>query len=288
MVTLPNGKRRLEFSRGSLGKAISIPCGRCIGCRLERSRQWAVRILHESQLHEESSFLTLTYSDEHLPSSRSLVVGHCQLFLKRLRARLAPKRVRFFLCGEYGERTARPHYHAILFGYGFPDKIPLEGKKGLFFSQELVETWGLGHCSVGSVTFESASYVASYATKKILGEAAVSHYKGRKPEFLLMSRRPGIGRGWIDSYSSDVYPSDEVIVRGFPSRPPRYYDQVFAARDAAVFEAIRASREAKALELNTIVNSYGVEEPGWPSAKRLRVREVCARAKLALKSRSLE
>lgn len=239
--------------------------------------------------------MTLTY--ESVPPNGSLSVYDCQSFLKRLRARLNPVRIRFFLCGEYGEKLGRPHYHAIIFGFGFPDKVPLSnsflpGKFQLYSSELLSSTWGHGLCSIGSVTFESASYVANYATKKVVGDKAAAHYGGRKPEFLLMSRRPGIARGWIDKFSSDVYPSDEVIVRGRPARPPRYYDQVMISRHGAgssVVESFRASREAAASSLEAVVRK-GVTSLIAPSlnARRLDVRRRVAEAKLQLKSRSSE
>ena len=129
------GKRSVVFSRNSGydDRRVSVPCGQCIGCRLERSRQWAVRCVHESSLHRFSSFITLTYNDEHLPSDRSLNVEHFQRFMKRLRKHLEPLKIRFFHCGEYGDKFRRPHYHAIVFGYDFPDRIPFQKKVVLNF-----------------------------------------------------------------------------------------------------------------------------------------------------------
>ena len=121
-----SGKMCLSFKRseGLFGSfsAINLPCGQCIGCRLERSRQWAVRCMHEASLHDENSFLTLTYSDENLPPGGSLHLPDFQNFMKRLRKSIAPKRVRFYHCGEYGDILSRPHYHALLFGYDFDDR----------------------------------------------------------------------------------------------------------------------------------------------------------------------
>lgn len=284
----PEG-RRLSFKMfGAVGKGISLPCGRCVGCRLERSRQWAVRLMHESEMHEASSFLTLTYSDEHLPSDGSLSVETCQLFMKRLRERLAPIKIRFFLCGEYGEKFGRPHYHAIIFGYGFPDKIPLErqGEHQLFISDLLLDVWGLGHVSIGSVTFDSTAYVARYSMKKVSGDLAEAHYQGRKPEFLLMSRRPGIGRLWIDKHLGSVYPSDEVIVNAHPSRPPRYYDQVLEMDNPGLFDSLKIFRSERAENLDRKVVRSGLPSESHP--RRLAVRRRVAEAKLKLKSRNVE
>lgn len=310
LVEGPQG-RRLEFGSKASGKALSLPCGRCIGCRLERSRQWAVRIMHEAKMHEVSCFLTLTYDPEHLPKDGSLSVDECQRFLKRLRARIAPTRVRFFLCGEYGEvcelcgegrkvclcprpvfGLGRPHYHAILFGYDFPDRVLVPGarKHPIFSSSLLSETWGNGFASIGSVSFDSAAYVANYATKKVTGEKAQDHYRGRRPEFLLMSRRPGIGRTFVERYVSDVYPSDTVVVKGVVSRPPRYYQKVALQLCWQSTADLLARREAEAERLEEYVLKSGDRvfvAPGR-NARRLAVRKLVAEAKAQLKSRSME
>ena len=251
----PGGRRSLVFSRdqGLDGSEIEIACGQCVGCRLERSRQWAVRCVHEAQLHEANCFITLTYSPEHLPSNFSLDKSHFQKFMKRLRKRVG--RVRFFHCGEYGETNFRPHYHACLFGYDFPDKQLWTERDGvkLYVSPMLNEIWGMGHCTVGDVTFESAAYVARYIVKKVTGERASEHYQvveqetGEvhtvEPEYTTMSRRPGIGAGWFRKFGSDVYPSDEVIVRGHPMRPPKYYDGLYELQNPEGLDDVKAKRK---------------------------------------------
>lgn len=313
LVSSPEG-RRVVFARGAHGQPLSLPCGRCIGCRLERARQWAVRVMHESKMHDESAFITLTYDDKHLPKGGTLVVEDVQKFLKRLRERvnygrflcLEPIRIRFFLCGEYGEKRGRPHYHAIIFGFGFPDKVRLakRGEFAEYSSRLLSESWGNGDARLGTVSFDSAMYVASYSTKKITGKKAREHYQGRKPEFLLMSRggrrARGIGRGWIEQFHGDVYPSDEVIVNGKECKPPRYYDLFMASRDEKGFESIRARRALAAEELEKELSGepvslkkaaalyasgqYGLSR----KALRLKVMETVAKAKASLKSRNLE
>lgn len=280
--------------RDAKGKALSLPCGKCIGCRLERARQWAVRIMHESEMHEDSCFITLTYRDEDLPPDGSISVSVAQLFMKRLRARIAPVKVRFFLVGEYGEVTGRAHYHLLLFGYDFPDKVVLSETptQTLYRSDILADIWGFGNCSIGQVTFDSACYVAKYACKKIIGKMAAAHYRGRLPEFCTMSRRPGIGSGWIKKFSSDVFPSDEVIVKGFPARPPRFYDKFLEVQNPDLFSAVKVQREAA---VEALVAELEVVSPGWTDLKdhvrnlrRIEVREIVATAKAALKSRTLE
>lgn len=300
LITAPDGARRLSFGGISGGKGVSLPCGSCLGCKLERSRQWAVRIMHESKMHEANSFLTLTFDQLPEPCVEcapgvegSLCVCLLQRFFKRLRSRLAPERIRFFACGEYGERLGRPHYHAIVFGWFPSDSVFLKGsgELSLFSSRLLSDAWGFGFASVGRVSFDSASYVANYATKKISTnrEDEKKRLAGRKPEFLVMSRRPGIGRSWIDKFASDVYPSDEVIIRGVQCRPPRYYDQVVEGRGVEAFAPIRAKREEMSSVLESMVLASGAEvfvAPG-NNARRLLVRGVVAKAKFALKRRSL-
>lgn len=286
------GKRRLSFGSKGFGKGLSLPCGRCIGCRLERARQWAVRIMHESRMHDSNCFITLTYDDEHLPKDGSIKVEHLQLFFKRLRERVAPARIRFFACGEYGEKLGRPHYHAIVFGWDPPDKVLISGsgELSLFSSHLLSSTWANGFASVGQVSYDSATYVANYATKKITGPEASKHYGTRKPEFLVMSRRPGIGKLWFDKFRSDVYPSDEVIYKGFSTRPPRYYDNLLDKSDPCMLKDLKMKRELEAEKLEEYMLADGSMIRVAPSnnARRLVQREVVARAKLALKCRSLE
>ncbi len=310
LVKTPEGNH-ISLKRDSYGKALSLPCGKCIGCRLERARQWAVRLMHESECHIDCSFITLTYEKE--PFNGSIDVSVAQLFMKRLRAKIAPIKVRFFLCGEYGMictvcgngqkvceclrpvfEIGRPHYHAIIFGYDFPDKVLLSSNAelSLFRSDELDSVWGLGYCSIGSVTFDSCCYVAKYALKKIIGKKAKVHYKGRLPEFLTMSRRPGIGAEWIKKFTSDVFPSDEVIVNGFPGRPPRFYDLFLEAEDPEMYERLKLKREEDA---DAVEKEVSCRTPGWIDLKdvsrnlrRIEVRRIVAEAKASLKSRKLE
>lgn len=306
----PDGKRRLSFDRSSGGKGVSLPCGSCLGCKLERARQWAVRIMHEAKMHDRNSFVTLTYDDEHLPSGScrcgrpdgpprghvagSVCVDDLQKFFKRLRERIRPSRIRFFACGEYGEKLGRPHYHACLFGW-FPEDavcVKRAGELSLFSSSMLSAAWGLGFTSVGSLSFDSASYVANYASKQIRTNKAdeAKRLAGRAREFLVMSRRPGIGRCWYDRFSGDVFPSDEVIVRGRACRPPRYYDKLQDGVDPEGMARIRLRREEAAEQLEEMVLASGsLRAVVAPCGKRFeQVRETVARAKLALKRRALE
>lgn len=319
IVAGPDGRRRVCF-RGVPppgAKSISVPCGYCIGCVLESARQWAVRILHEAKTHEDNSFITLTFDEANLPPDGSLSVKTAQKFLKRLRKRIAEvacecsttkcgrvscpsRKIRFFLAGEYGEKLGRPHYHAIVFGWSFPDKVYFKGtgELSLFTSPLLSQSWGFGFASVGQVSFDSALYVANYATKKIRTnrEEDARRLNGRAPEFRIMSRggrakgEGGIGHAWITKWAGDVYPSDEVIVRGVSTRPPRYYDQVVGRRDPEGLARVKARRESTAERLEEVMLQSGdtIFLPASRNARRLKQMEAVARAKFALKSRKLE
>lgn len=222
---------------------MEVPCGQCMACRIERSRQWSMRIMHETQEHEISSFVTLTYDDDHLPPLLSLDKREAQLFIKRLRKSLGYK-IRYYLCGEYGDKFKRPHFHAILFGY-WPDdaQVVKDTPSGpLFSSASLSSLWGKGLCVLGSVTFESASYVAAYCTKKITGPLADVHYSGRAPEFALMSRRPGIGYLWYLKYRGETWRDDTVVIRGKEMKPPQAYKRLLQRDDYNTFRSVRNQR----------------------------------------------
>lgn len=256
-----NGKRKLVFNPKYAidDSEITVACGQCVGCRLERSRQWAIRCMHEAQMHDHNSFITLTYNEENLPYPPSLNVKHYQDFMKRFRKKFSDTTIRFYHCGEYGDENQRPHYHAIIFGFDFPDKeIFKQSHNGdnYYVSETLNNLWGKGYCIIGDVSFESAAYVARYIMKKVNGETAEEHYKcvdpdtgelfDIKPEYTTMSRRPGIGKTWYEKYKSDVFPSDFIVVRGRKMRPPKYYDDLLGEEDGGEYDYIKYQRELKA------------------------------------------
>lgn len=274
--------------RGDIVATLQLPCGRCTGCRLERSRQWALRILHETKCHRENCFLTLTYDEDHCPRDRSLDYKEFQRFMKRLRKRFSGKRIRFYMCGEYGEQFDRPHFHACIFGIDFKDKVLFSeaGSNRLWTSATLEALWPFGFSSIGEVTFESAAYVARYCMKKVTGEMAKDHYAmvdldtgeiyQKEPEFAHMSLKPGIGALWLQKYFSDVFPRDYVVARGHKSKPPRYYDKRLKAANPDMYEDICLKRE---LDSRERVNDNTLE--------RLAVREECAVARAQLYKRRL-
>lgn len=289
-----SGKRSLVFGPegGKYGFPVEVPCGRCIGCRLERSRQWAIRLVHEGALHEEKCFLTLTYDPAHLPPDGSLDVTEFQRFMKRLRKKVSPTRIRFFHCGEYGEKLGRPHYHACLFNFDFLDKSLWSVREGvsLYVSPILAELWPFGFSTIGDVTFESAAYVARYVMKKVTGAAAPVHYEKKKPEYVTMSRRPGIGKGWYDKFKSDVYPHDFVVVNGVKVRPPKFYDSKFELTDPQMFSTLKARRVSRSTvkeeSFNDVLGKMQVIDANCDA--RLAVKEEVLKSRINQLVRPLE
>jgi len=269
---------------------ITLPCGGCIGCRLERSKQWAIRCVNEASQHSQNSFITLTYNDANLPRQDgpeghpgNLEKSDYQKFMKRLRKKFG-NNIKFFHCGEYGEDKGRPHYHACLFNHDFEDKKLWKIVRGnpLYTSAALSERWGLGFCSVGAVTFQSSAYVARYILKKVTGLPAASHYEWvdpetgeifqRAPEYATMSK--GIGESWIKKFQADVYPDDFIVIDGKKHKPPRYYDKQVKEN---AFEAIRQSRSIRAMK------KYSENQPA-----RRKVRETVLEARLKGLKREME
>jgi len=306
-----NGKRKIVFNikDGFADMPVTVPCGKCVGCRLERARQWAVRCVHEASRYDTNCFITLTYNDENLPKDRSLVKEDFQKFMKRLRKHiqgenlpgvpenqwalfdLSKRCVRYYHCGEYGETLKRPHYHALLFNYDFTDKEYYQKKAGtvLWISDTLNRLWCKGYCVIGSVTFESAAYVARYIMKKMDGVLALEHYQDVGVnirtgeivqvlrEYTTMSRRPGIGSSWFAEFKDEVFPSDTVIMRGREMRPPRYYDQIYDLTNHADLCRIKSMRKEHILA-----------HPEEQTTTRLIQKEKCKHAQIKSLIRSLE
>lgn len=287
-----NGKRQVTFVKKDAISNIILPCGKCTGCRLEKSRQWAMRCMHEASLHDENCFLTLTYSEENLPIDGSLNLKHFQDFIKRLRKQLEPRKIRFYHCGEYGEKFSRPHYHSIIFNYDFPDKKIWKQEKDytLWTSDQLDTIWQHGFGSIGRVTFDSAAYVARYIMKKITGKRAQDHYNvisrygeivDLAPEYTTMSRgrRPdgGIGYRYYEKFKSEIFPDDFVIINGKKVKPPKYYERFFEKENPEAFKKHK-QRLKKIAAKNKKDNTY----------ERLLVKEKCTKARLNIHNRAYE
>lgn len=264
------------------GAPMEVACGQCLGCRLDRSRIWAMRIIHESQQWDHNCFITLTYREprdcseqqlkdqHHVPEDGSLRKKHFQDFMKRLRKfsgtdqgkeylaqDVTNRKIRYYQCGEYGDQLDRPHYHACLFNVRFMDQELFQQREGnlLFISETLEKLWPYGFSTIGELTFESAAYCARYVLKKVTGNKAHDHYlrfnpdTGEiywlEPEYCTMSRRPGIGKTWYDQYKDDCFPSDETPVpgQGVIPKVPRYYEELLRIEQPDIYEEVKAARQ---------------------------------------------
>lgn len=297
------GKKRLFWSREDCilfyerdglpegDNVLQLPCSGCLGCRLERARQWAVRCMHEASLYEDNCFVTLTFNPEayakYCPTG-SLDRRHVQLFLKRLRRRFFDRKIRVFYCGEYGKKNGRAHYHLLLFNFDFPDKIYEKTVNGNHYykSSVLDEIWSdpesgknIGMSIIGELTYASAGYVARYNLKKVNGKGKDEAYQRIDavtgeviqlyPEFCQSSLKPGIGKPWFDKYGmTDIFPLDEVVVEGTKNRPPRYYDKLLEKVNPELFLDIKQRRIDKFKMLNC-------DDRLWRRLKvRLRKKEI--------------
>lgn len=294
------GESKLGFSPDDPRVMYSVPvrCGHCMSCRIADASMWGIRCLHEASLYgmPNNAFATFTYKPESLPAYGNLEPRDMQLMLKRLRKSLGSQRIRFYLCGEYGGKTSRPHYHALLFNY-WPADAKYWRKSGsgddLYRSVSLEQIWPQGNVEFGRVTFQSAGYCARYLMKKIGGAQALEHYAilgpdgrpavdaetgeilTRQPEFARMSNRPGIGAGYVQRYGKQIaQATDYVIVNGRKMPVPEYYYRWIARDDPERIAAIKQAHEDKARE-------------GWRDATpaRLAVREQVLLARVNQKDR---
>lgn len=253
-VLNPTAKRGVVFTErdGLTHATLTLPCGKCLGCRMEYARQWAVRCDHELRLHEVSSFLTLTYDEEFVPYSPSglqtLVIEDTQKFWKRLRLEVG--KLRYFMCGEYGSKTLRPHYHALVFGWSPGDRLFYGDSKGgapMYTSRLLDQVWGLGRCTVQDADWNTANYVARYVTKKQVDRDDGSD--DRRPEFLTMSRRPGIGSAFASEYLEGWFSQGFLVSNGHRMKPPRYYENLAKGYSKVLLQEAKRKRAEVGAEM---------------------------------------
>lgn len=263
-----------DFVSGRL-QPVPLPCGKCLGCRMDYSRQWANRCLMEMQYHESTMFLTLTYDDAHLPRTftadpgtgevispaATLVPRDFTLFIKRLRKRFSDQTLRLFGCGEYGSQTFRPHYHIIVFGLSLSDMEPYKQSQlgdQYFTSPSLDACWTAsdgspkGFIVAAPANWQTCAYVARYILKKQTGADGKRDYKalGIEPPFVRMSRRPGLGYQWFQDHP-DAMQYSQINVstvdggRSFP--PPAYFKRLYKSIDpvSADWYAIERSTAAE-------------------------------------------
>lgn len=274
---------------------MEVACGQCMGCRIDKAQTWAMRITHEAQMHKDNVFITLTYRPEyecseqekekgyHVPNDWSLSVpkkdefgnqiesSHFQAFMKRLRKAFPDRKLRYFMCGEYGNvcrhgfnlekqecplcNTGRPHYHACIFNLRFDDLYhysTTENGQYRYTSPKLAKIWKYGFVDVGELNPATAQYCARYCLKKVTGERAADHYQNVdeygeihpvEPEFAKMSQ--GLGKTWAEKFASDMFPTDEVPIpgKGVRKKIPRYYMDKEEERNPQSVEEVKAKRQ---------------------------------------------
>lgn len=246
------------------GDYLELACGNCQTCRAKRVRSWAIRCFHESQMHTRDTalgpvpngcFITLTYDDEHLPKDQALDLEHWILFRKRLYKKFG--KFRYLHCGEYGLKNGRPHYHACLFGIDFHEDRTVwkqDGQSVVWLSDTLSEKWGQGFTTLAPLNFATSAYVAGYVMKKAKDADHIER-TGRmawvdgvyrvvypKPDYITMSKKPGLGASWIEKYWRDVYPKDSISVNGREYRPPKFYDQWLKKNHEDVWTEVMRAR----------------------------------------------
>lgn len=275
-------------------KEMTVACGQCKGCRIDKSKEWAARCVHESQMHQDNSFVTLTYDEENLPYDGSLNKEHFQKFMKRLRKKYNDKEIRYFHCGEYGEALSRPHYHACLFGIDFSDRDAYSTSNDIvtYTSETLTKLWGKGFTTCGELNYQTAAYTARYIMKKITGDRAEYHYQkfnpatGElykiQPEYTTMSlgrtKGNGLGASFYKKYESDFFPSDECPIpgKGVYKAIPRYYETLYAEKHPDQYAAIKQRRK-----------EYHQKQKHDFTPERLQQREKVKEAQLSQLTRKL-
>lgn len=246
---------------------IAVPCGKCTLCKIAHSREWAVRLVHEMSNFDYSSFVTLTYRDENLPEKESISKRELQLFFKRLRKNLDGREIKYFAAGEYGEQNGRPHYHAVILGLSMMEKEVVE------------KSWKYGMVYMGTVTYDSARYVADYVQKKYNGNKALMEYGEKEAPFQLQSL--GVGRRYAEANKKQILENLSITMYGDPVGIPRYYKRLLGL-DASVLG--EAAQERKKELTEKILNK--VKDPGYVRRQYLASLEQAeknAKARIQLK-----
>lgn len=277
-ATTETGKKIITFQEPTPttpAEIIYLPCGKCIGCRLDYSRMWMARISKEASLYPNNAFLTLTYNPKNLPiketintetgeliTGNPLVKKHVQQFIKKLRREYEyhfnKKGIRYYACGEYGGRTRRPHYHIALFNTdttAFGDiKVIGTNQQGdaLYTSEKIEKIWGKGFITIGDLTPQSAAYIARYMLKKQKGDGKEWYYEsqGIISEYTTMSVKPGIARTWYEKHKEEYWLSDRIVISQRNKKPttvktPEYFDKLLEQEDPERLKSIKQQRQER-------------------------------------------
>lgn len=237
---------------------IWVPCGRCILCRIQRAKEWSTRLCHEIGYWDRTAFLTLTYAPEHLPATGSVSKRELQLFFKRLRKRLGERKIVYYSCGEYGDNTGRPHYHAIVFGM---DNSPED-------YEIFQRSWTLGHIYIGTATYDSCRYVADYVQKKLYGLRAHEYDDaGLEQPFSLMSQK--IGLRWAEDNYNSLIRNKGLTMHGAKQSIPRYYVKKLNIPTEWIKENANVQKELKQA---TFIKNHPSEYPSLAYTCQLNER----------------
>ncbi|WNK13203.1 MAG: replication initiator protein [Microvirus sp.] len=261
----------MQCTKPFKAKTALVPCGSCLHCRIQRSREWAIRCLHELDSWESAQFVTLTYDEANLPKEQTLIVKDLQNFYKKLRKDLdlEGRKIKHFSCGEYGEKYGRPHYHAIVYGVSPLDKKLLQ------------ENWGKGKIKLGSVNYDSCRYVADYLLKKVTGKGELEKYGVRKPPFRIMSN--GLGLDYIKRERERLIENLSFTNRGIRMGLPRYYrSKLNLDKSCFVPGALEAQKRAD-YEWKTDT----IKRPWWGLTPKQQAN-LNLNAKLSLKVRDFD
>lgn len=289
-----NSKISFDVTKAPNGtKFINIPCGQCIGCRLDYSREWANRLMIEAKTAKNAYFVTLTYDDMHLPIQKNvnkktgeyfesypLVKEHVKKFIKDLRNKYAyeyqTQGIKYYIAGEYGDISGRPHYHMLLYNAPIKDLTFYKASpNGILKNSEMLQKlWGKGYVVIADLCWETAAYTARYVMKKIKGKGSKEHYNenGLEPEFILSSK--GIGRDYYEINKEKIYKNDEIIIMGKGRqpqkiKPPRYYDKLYAEENPEKMEAIKERRmEIAERNQKKVLDNSSVKGDGWAKEKK--------------------
>ena len=254
---------------------IETPCNHCIACENLRSLRTAMQLACElNTATRDSWFVTLTYSDEHLPADFSVHKEHIQLFLKRLRKWRNKynytEKFRYLSQGEYGGQFGRPHYHLAAFNLTLNDleETTSKGQYPAFESEKLNEIWGKGNVHLIRLSYESCLYIARHHLDEKINNKVLVHkipirhpitreiIKQREPEFTTRSSRPGIGKEFFEKYFSEIYVSDSTIHKGQEMPVPKYFDKLLQDNNPELYEEIKQLRSDKVEKRTPAQNRY--------------------------------
>lgn len=255
-VNPETGVRGITFSarEGVQDEKLDLPCGKCLGCKEDQAKDWTTRLYCESLGYERSAFLTITYDDDNYPLDGKINKRDMQLFLKRLRNQ--GDKLRYFICGEYGGITKRPHYHAIIFGMDFRSPYEQVIGENLFLYPDMEKYWNKGRVVIAPVTPASIAYVAGYAVKKI----------GDDDTFNMMSKVPPIGKEYCMKYAKNINEMGGVVVGDSINPVPKVF-----------FDWSEDLEPLKEQQLEYVRTMSPNDK--WEKRKRLRGREKSLRSK---------